>query len=130
MDEKSPNEELRNKEEIINTKGFDDDIQRSVKALKETADAVNLDQSEYDFDTRDVVRDVIAMVVSMLVAFGWTILMLLIISFVTLSYIHFDIKVMLWISGGMAFITTIYYAVGMRRKYKGKRIRRSGRNKR
>ena len=124
MNEKSPYEELCNKEDDPDTKRSDDDILKSVETLKKTADAVNLEQSGYDFDTRDVVHDCIFMAVCILVAFGWTMLMLLIISFITLSYIHFDIKVMLYISGGMAFITTVYYAVGMRRKYKGKRIRK------
>ena len=112
------------------SKGFDDDIQKSVRELKEHAQALNLAQSEYDYETKDVVKDILLMILFIVIGFGWTMLMLLIISFITLSYIHFEIRIMLLISSGMAVAVGVYCAFGMTRKYKGKRIGRPTRQNR
>lgn len=51
------------------------------------------------------------------VAFGWLLLMLLIISFVARSSVHLTIDKMLIMSGVFAFIVAIFTAVKKTRKY-------------
>ena len=72
-----------------------DEKQSSVNALKEAADRVKREGYEEKLGVKDVAVDILTVAVSALVGFGWMMLMLLIISFVSLSYIHFDIKTML-----------------------------------
>ena len=75
-----------------------DEKQNSVNALKEAADRVKNEDYEDKLGVKDGAVDILTVAVSALVGFGWMMLMLLIISFVSLSYIHFDIKTMLIVS--------------------------------
>ena len=55
----------------------------------------------------DVIHDVVWFILSVILAFGWLLVMLFIISFVTLSYIHFEIKWMVAVSAVFAVIVCI-----------------------
>ncbi|MGN0142607.1 MAG: hypothetical protein ACI4AD_10295 [Roseburia sp.] len=70
------------------------------------------------FSGLDLVKEIIFCVITMALAFGWVILMLLIISFVTLSYIKFNIKWMLIVSGICGVLAGIIYVVLAVKKYR------------
>jgi hypothetical protein len=70
------------------------------------------------FTGLDLVKEIIFCIITMALAFGWVILMLLIISFVTLSYIQFNIKWMLLFSGICAVAAGIIYVVQTTKKYR------------
>ena len=82
-----------------------------------------MEEKRYDFDRSDVVADVIFFFLTVAVAFGWMMLMLLIISFVSLSYLHFHIKTMFALSVAFAILAALYYIWKMVRKYRGKTVR-------
>ena len=72
--------------------------QNSVDALKKAADKIKEEKYDEKLDVKDVAVDILGVVFRALIGFGWMMLMLLIISFVSLSYIHFEIKTMLLVS--------------------------------
>lgn len=97
---------------------YTDEKQASVDLLKEKANRIAEDYPSKPFTTKDIVLDVIFFFVTVLLAFGWGMLMLLIISFVTLSYLHFDIRFMIIFSVLLSVGTGIYYTVKKINKYK------------
>ena len=72
--------------------------QNSVDALKKAADKIKEEKYDEKLDVKDVAVDILGVVFRALIGFGWMMLMLLIISFVSLSYIHFEIKTMILVS--------------------------------
>jgi hypothetical protein len=65
----------------------------------------------------DIVKDIIFFFVVVAVAFGWLLLMLLIISFVALSYLHMKFDYMILASVIFAIIAGIVYIIVKSRKY-------------
>ena len=95
----------------------------------ESAAVIKAGFSSKEFDARDIALDVLGFFLTAGVAFGWMMLMLLIISFVSLSYLHFDIKVMILISLAFALIVMVVYVVKKIKKYRLLRARESERAK-
>jgi hypothetical protein len=93
--------------------------QNSVEALKQAADKVKENNYEDKLDVKDVAVDILGVVFKALIGFGWMMLMLLIISFVSLSYIHFEIKTMFIVSILTGAVVGIIAASGVARKYLG-----------
>ena len=69
----------------------------------------------------DIIHDILWFILSVALAFGWLLLMLLIISFITLSYIHFDLKWMIIASSVFALIVAVLHMRSLIRKYRGKK---------
>lgn len=88
--------------------------QDSIEILKD----INAKYPQKPFTTQDVVLDIIMLFVTTAIAFGWMLLMLLIISFVTLSYLHIEIGTMLIISTVFAAISFVGYIIKKSVKYK------------
>ena len=94
--------------------GNDSTRQDSIEILKD----INAKYPQKPFTTQDVVLDIIMLFVTTAIAFGWMLLMLLIISFVTLSYLHIEIGTMLIISTVFAAISFVGYIIKKTVKYK------------
>lgn len=65
----------------------------------------------------DIVKDIIFFFVVVAVAFGWLLLMLLIISFVSLSFLHMEFDHMVIASIVFAIVAGIVYIIVKSRKY-------------
>ncbi|MBR6381993.1 MAG: hypothetical protein IKS07_10035 [Lachnospiraceae bacterium] len=98
---------------------YRDELQSSVRALKEEADRALAEAAEQGPDIRDVVRDVILFFVTVAGCFAWLLLMLLIISFVSLGYLHFELRWMILASAVFALIAAGWYLYRMVHKYQG-----------
>lgn len=70
-----------------------------------------------NYTTQDVVKDIVWGIFNVVLAFGWMLLMLLIISFVTLGVIHFEIEKMILISAIAAAVMFVYRVVILILKY-------------
>ena len=103
--------------------------QNRVNEEDESAAVIKAGFSSKEYDARDIALDVLGFFLTAGVAFGWMMLMLLIISFVSLSYLHFDIKVMILISLAFALIVMVVYVVKKIKKYRLLRARESERAK-
>ncbi len=79
-------------------------------------------EQKYDYYADDVIYDVVFFFLTAIGAFGWMMIMLLIISFVTLSYLQFHIKGMIKASILFAVLAVIWYVIKMVRKYHGKSV--------
>ncbi len=98
---------------------YEDETQAAVEALrKEAKDAARY---EDDVDAGDVIWSILGFVFTVVLAFGWMMLMLLIISFVGLGYLHLEIKIMFLVSVIFALLAGAFYVRG---KIRGERIRR------
>ena len=101
------------------SKMYKDKKQESVNNLKD----ISAEYPQKPFTAQDVVMDIIMLFVTTAVAFGWTLIMLLIFSFVTLSYVHIEIGMMLLISTVVAvvwFVVDIVKKVVKYRKLRGR----------
>lgn len=96
------------------SKMYKDEKQESVNKLKD----ISAEYPQKPFTTQDVVMDVIMLFVTTVIAFGWMLIMLLIFSFVTLSYIHIEIGTMLTISTIFAAVIFVVYIVRKTVKYR------------
>ena len=96
---------------------YDDEVQKSVVSMQKSADEYNDRYHEKPYGAGDIVMDIITFVVYVVVAFGWLLLMLLIVSFVARSSVHLTIDKMLIMSGVFAFFVAIFTAVKKTRKY-------------
>ena len=65
----------------------------------------------------DIVKDLIFFIIVVGAAFGWSVLCLLIISFIALSYLHFTFEGILIASGIIAAVVAVFYLIGIVRKY-------------
>jgi putative effector of murein hydrolase len=70
------------------------------------------------FSGLDLVREIIFGIITMAFAFGWVFLMLMILSFVTLSYVQFHFKRMIIASVVCGILAGILYVVFTVKKYK------------
>ncbi len=66
---------------------------------------------------RDIVKDIIFAIIVGVLSFGWFLIMLLIISFVTVSYLHFEIEKMIVASVIFGIGAMILSAVSKAKKY-------------
>lgn len=101
------------------SKMYKDKKQESVNNLKD----ISAEYPQKPFTAQDVVMDIIMLFVTTAVAFGWTLIMLLIFSFVTLSYVHIEIETMLLISTVVAvgwFVVDVVKKVVKYRKLRGR----------
>lgn len=101
------------------SKMYKDKKQESVNNLKD----ISAEYPQKPFTAQDVVMDIIMLFVTTAVAFGWTLIMLLIFRFVTLSYVHIEIGRMLLISTVVAvvwFVVDIVKKVVKYRKLRGR----------
>lgn len=99
---------------------YHDTTQEAVEKLKKAAAKVREEAYEDRIDVRDVVKDILFFFVAVAIGFGWMLLMLLIISFVSLGYIHMNIEKMILVSIICAVVVGIYYIYRMTVKYKKK----------
>lgn len=67
---------------------------------------------------RDIVKDIIFFFVTLAVTFGYVLLLLLILSFISLSFFHFEIEKMLIGAGACMVLVGILYIVKMVKKYR------------
>ncbi len=103
---------------------YEDETQAAVEALrKEAKDAARY---EDDVDAGDVIRSILGFVFTVVLAFGWMMLMLLIISFVGLGYLHLEIKIMFLVSVIFALLAGVFYVRGKIRRERIRRIRKKG----
>lgn len=108
------NMKMHMEEQMEDGAGNDSTRQDSIEILKD----INEKYPQKPFTTQDVVLDIIMLFVTTAIAFGWMLLMLLIISFVTLSYLHIEIGTMLIISTVFAAISFVGYIIKKTVKYK------------
>ena len=108
------NMKMHMEEHMEDGAGNDSTRQDSIEILKD----INAKYPQKPFTTQDVVLDIIMLFVTTAIAFGWMLLMLLIISFVTLSYLHIEIGTMLIISTVFAAISFVGYIIKKSVKYK------------
>lgn len=108
------NMKMHMEEHMEDGAGDDSTRQDSIEILKD----INAKYPQKPFTTQDVVLDIIMLFVTTAIAFGWMLLMLLIISFVTLSYLHIEIGTMLIISTVFAAISFVGYIIKKTVKYK------------
>ena len=94
------------------SKMYKDKKQESVNKLKD----ISAEYPQKPFTAQDVVMDVIMLFVTTALAFGWMLIMLLIFSFVTLSYVHIEIGTML--STVFAAVILVVYIVKKGLKYR------------
>ncbi len=66
---------------------------------------------------RDIIKDIIFAIIVGVLSFGWFLIMLLIISFVTVSYLHFEIEKMIVASVIFGIGAMILSAVSKAKKY-------------
>lgn len=73
--------------------------------------------SIFEHHKLDLVKDIIFFFVTVAVTFGYVMLLLLIISFITLSYLHFNIEGMMIFSGICAAVAGVFYIVKTVKKW-------------
>ncbi len=81
----------------------------SVNRLKELAEKMRQEKYEDKRDIKDIVLFVLTFLLHLCVGFGWMMLMLLIISFVSLGYLHMKVKSMVTVSVCFAVLCGGYY---------------------
>ena len=96
---------------------YTDELQKSVVSMQKSADTYTERYHEKPFGATDIITDVLSFVISVGVAFAWTLVMLLIISFVARSAWSLQIEGMLIISGIVSFAVAVIDAVKKARKY-------------
>ncbi len=96
------------------SKMYKDKKQESVNNLKD----ISAEYPQKPFTAQDVVMDIIMLFITTAIAFGWTLIMLLIFSFVTLSYVHIEIETMLLISTVVAVVWFVVDVVKKVVKYR------------
>ena len=98
---------------------YTDETQELVRSMQKSADEATEKYHANPFSVRDVVLDIIMFFVCVAGAFGWMMLMLLIVSFISLSYLHFKFDKMVLASVIAAIVTAIVYIILKARKYTG-----------
>ena len=105
---------MQNDKDILKT----NEKTEAVKRLQKAADKVREEDYEGRLDVKDVVKDIIFFFIAVAFAFGWMMLIQLIISFVSLGYVHMNIDRMIIISVICGVACGIYYLYKMVVKYK------------
>ena len=90
----------------------------SIENLKKAADKAKEANYEGKHEVKDIILDILGFFVRITIGFGWMMLMLLIISFVSLGYFHFRIENMIIVSVVTAAIVGIHYIYKMIVKYR------------
>lgn len=98
------------------SKVYNDDIQKSIDVLKEKPSYID----DGTPTAKDVVLDILFFFLTGLLGFGWLLLVLLIISFVALSYLHFEFEKMLMASVIFGIVLAVIYAFTKIKKYRRK----------
>ena len=98
----------------------EEEIQRSYEDIKKTADKALQDAAERNRHA-DTVEEIVGFVFTVLVAFGWMMLMLILISFVGLAYIHLKLEKMIIWSILFAVAVGVIEAFGLIKKHKRKK---------
>ena len=106
-------EEKRTSEQL-----YDDELQASVRNLQKEADEAMEKAREEGIAFTDVVKDLILFVLTTALAFGWLLVMLLIVSFVSMGYLHMQLRHMLIASAVFAVIYAAVYVWKKIRKYR------------
>ena len=106
---------------------YTDAKQEAVRILQEQA--TDASRYEDETDARDIVKDILGFAVTVVLAFGWMMLMLLIISFISLGYLHFEIKWMVIVSVVFAIGAGVFYIRGKVRTARIRRIRKKDKKK-
>ena len=101
------------------SKLYTDDTQETIHSMQKSADEMTEKYHANPFSVRDIVLDIIMFFVCVAGAFGWMLLMLLIVSFISLSYLHFKFDKMVLASVIAAIVTAIVYIILKARKYTG-----------
>lgn len=89
----------------------------SIENLKKAAEKAKEENYEGKLEIKDVVLDFLLFFLRVAIAFGWMMLMLLLISFVSLGYLHFKIESMVIVSVVTAVIVGAYNIYKMILKY-------------
>ena len=92
--------------------------QNAVESLKKLAGQVEEQQKNRPVDKLDIVKDVLGFFAAVALGYGWALLMLLIISFVSLGYLHMKFDRMLVLSGFFAAGIAVLYIIHMVKKYR------------
>ncbi len=90
----------------------------SIENLKKAAEKAKEENYEGKLEIKDVVLDLLLFFLRVAIAFGWMMLMLLLISFVSLGYLHFKIENMVIASVVTAVIVGAYNIYKMILKYR------------
>ena len=90
----------------------------SIENLKRAADKAKEENYEGKIEIRDVILDILIFFLRIAIAFGWMMLMLLLISFVSLGYLHFKIESMVIVAVVTAAIVGVHYIYKMVVKYR------------
>ena len=98
-----------------------DGSNEALQHLQQLAEKVKKENYEEKFDVKDVVKDIIFFFIAVAIGFGWMLVMLLIISFVSLGYIHMNIDKMIIVSIICGIAVGIYYLYKMAVKYRKKK---------
>ena len=99
------------------SKLYEDDLQESVVTLQKAADHHTERYHEHPYGAADIITDIVSFIISVGVAFAWTLVMLLIMSFVLRSACHLKIEGMLAVSGAVSLAVAIFTAVRKADKY-------------
>lgn len=99
---------------------YQDETQKSVERLREAAAKISEEKYEEKIDVRDVVKDILFFFLSVAIGFAWMLIMQLIISFVSLGYLHMNIEKMIIVSFVCAFLVGIFNIYKMVVKYRKK----------
>ena len=84
--------------------------QNAINILKsESEEAAYRRAKENEFNPLNVLKEVLGFVFVVGMAFGWMMLMLLILSFVSLSYLHFNIDAMITFSTIFTIVFGTFY---------------------
>ncbi len=97
---------------------YTDDTQALVRSMQESADEMTEKYHDNPYSVRDIILDIILFFVTVAGAFGWLMLMLLIVSFVSLSYLHMKIDKMIVASVIFAVAAGVFYIVMKSKKYR------------
>lgn len=97
----------------------EEEIRKSYEYIKDTADH-ELEIAAEKSRRGDIIEEIVGFVFTVLLAFGWMMLVLLLISFVGLAYVHFEITQMLVWAILFAFVIAVIEACGLIRKHRKK----------
>ncbi len=96
---------------------YRDETQDTIRSLQESADRMTENYHDNPFGARDIITDIIFFFVVTATAFGWLLLMLLIVSFVAHTYIHLKIDKMILASAIFAVVAAVVYIIKKAQKY-------------
>ncbi len=93
-------------------------LQKKAASPRETYTSFT-SQWENTYGMLDILKDVFVFIVVTAAASGWVFMMLMIISFITLSYLHFTIEAIILISIVAGIAAAAWYIVKTVKKYRG-----------